>query len=123
MTDAVICFIEREEGGWGEKELLFMSLDEKWGCNCTVKNDGSSGVAAVWRKNELARRIPSVVLFALPHVGLRRMWRLPSFSIYPACCASSVSVSMWIRDSLQATSRWYKVMMSNYPLGQLCRPI
>lgn len=41
MTDAVICFIEREEEGGGgvggEKELLFMSLDEKWGCNCTVR--------------------------------------------------------------------------------------
>lgn len=99
MTDAVICFIEREGEGGGEKELLFTSLDEKWGGDCTVKNGGSSGVAAIWWKNELAKRIPSVVLFVLPHVGLRRMWRPPSFSIYPACCASSVSVSMWIRDS------------------------
>lgn len=90
-------------------------------------DDGSSGVAAANEqangKNELAKRIPSVVLFALPDVGLRRLWRPPPFSIYPACCASSLSVSMWNRDSLQATSQWYKVMMSNYPPGQLCRPI
>lgn len=35
MLLSVLLSVRRKEGG--EKELLFMSLDEKWGCNCTAR--------------------------------------------------------------------------------------
>lgn len=56
MTDAVICFIEREEER--EKELLFMSLDEMYGWKQCMN---SAAVAVEYKKRP--RKINFVLFF------------------------------------------------------------